>query len=117
MMMDEIDAARLFRQARGFVDEGLPLHAVQIYRRLVASFPSDALPPTELARLYAEMGQAHAAVDLLSRTAAKLPGNPDILFELGNALAQAGRHEAAASVYERLRGERRPEVHLRLGLT
>ncbi len=114
--MNEIQLARLIDQARGFVADEKPLHASQLYLRLISSEPGFTLPYIELASLYAETGMHRASVRLLRRAAEAMPDEPDIIFHLANTLVKNEEYDAALTFYKKLADRKLPQVHFNMGI-
>ncbi len=114
MNMNEIQIARLLDQARSYVQEEKYLHAIQIYRRLTLSEPEFVLAYRELASVYAEMGQPQAAIGLLQRAEAVLPGNSEVIFLLGMRHLQLEQFDRALSYFKRLAAQKLPQVHFQM---
>jgi tetratricopeptide (TPR) repeat protein len=116
MTMNELQIARLLDQARSFVREEKPLHAMQVYRRLLAAAPDCVPAYRELSSLYGEMGRDAAAIGLLRRAELVLPGNEEVVFLLGMRHLQAEDFDRAITCFKRIAGRKLPQVHFQLAV-
>ncbi|MEK6649649.1 MAG: tetratricopeptide repeat protein [Bacteroidota bacterium] len=112
--MDELTLHGAFQRARGFAAEGKWLHAIQVYRTILAELPASDDAVVELGSAYAALGQLQAAESLLLDRASTSDRPEPFLFVLGTILFRAGRVADAHRHFIRvLRVERRLDRHVR----
>ena len=115
--MDELKLHGAFQRARGFAAEGKWLHAIQVYRTILAEVPGSDDAVVELASAYAAFGRMEAAEGLLLEQAAASERPEPFLFVLGSILFKAGRVTEAHRHFVRvLRVERQLDRHVRARL-
>ena len=115
--MDELTLHGAFQRARGFAAEGKWLHAVQVYRTILAEEPASDDAVVELGSAYAALGQLEAAESLLLDRASTTERPEPLLFILGTILFRAGRVADAHRHFVRvMRVEQQLDRHVRARL-
>lgn len=114
--MNEHRVSQLLDEARYFEDHRMWLHAVQVYQRLIHSFPGELDYRIRLGTVYLEMGNLQAAELVLLQALRHEANNPDILYSLGIACYQSGDLDRALFYMQQLAGKKLPKVHYSLGL-
>ncbi len=115
--MTELTLQGWLRQAEAYVAEGKPLHAVQLYRRLLNEVPTFTEAAFELSYLYLEAGQADAAESVLLRTLDAAPAErTEVIFMLGNLYLRTARYPQALERYGELSELDLPQVHFNSAL-
>lgn len=92
------------------------LHAVQVYQRLIDTFPERLDLRIRLGNVYLEMGNLQAAEVILLQALRHDAHNPDILYSLGIACYQSDDLDRALFYMQQLAGQKLPKVHYSLGL-
>jgi tetratricopeptide (TPR) repeat protein len=116
MKLSDVQRSAMLDQARALVREKKQLHAVQLYLRLISMEPGVISPYTELASLYAEIGEFDAGAEILRKAERKFPGTTEIVFQLARNYVRAGRFDPALTCLKKFEGRKMPEVHYNLGL-
>ena len=106
----------LLEMARTFIEEEKPLHALQLYVRLMDAAPAFEEPYVSISRIYAEWGQFPQAEEVLLKGYRRNPGNPSFVLLLGDLCARAQRFERAIEWYTRLTRKPYPHAHFHLAL-
>lgn len=114
--MNENQLTNLLDQARYLVEQGKALHAVQIYRRILAAEPTCLEPSLELSSLFLESGNPECAEEILQRAYERSGQKSEIIFLLGNLQLRLGRYDKAITYYKMLDGKKIPEVHYNMGI-
>lgn len=114
--MNEIQISQLLDQARAYVNEGKYLHAEQLYHRLIREEPQLMEIYTELASVYAENGKVGAGIHILEKALHRFPAHEQLLFMLGSFHLQAGNHDKAIGLLQKLYGKGLPHVHFSAGI-
>ncbi|HEY4612473.1 MAG TPA: tetratricopeptide repeat protein [Bacteroidota bacterium] len=104
-MIDEPTLAAMLERARGFVNDGKHLHAVQLYRRITELMPSLEVGWIELAETYAELKQLDAAERALLEARQHTRDRYEITFLLGNLNLKRQQYDEALSYYKALLAE------------
>ena len=116
MKLTQTEQIELLDQARKLVREKKYLHAVQIYVRLIDSVPSSIHPYSELASVFAELGQYDAGIGVLRNAERLFPDSMDIVIQLARLYMRSGSFDKALSCFKRYDGQKIPDVHFNLGL-
>jgi len=116
MKFNEVRQKALLDQARTLAREKKYLHAVQFYLRMIATEPSYVHPYSELASLYAELGQIDAGIALLRKAEAHSPDATEIIFQLARYYLRSEQYHRALTYFKKLDGKKMPEVHYNLGI-
>lgn len=107
---------RIMDQARGFLDDGKPLHAIQMYRRILQEHPHHSAAYVRLATLYGDLERHGAAERLLRRGVRSLPRHQDLIIALADALLAQGKYTQATHWYARARTAGQVRTHYCLAL-
>jgi len=116
MSLNDTQIARLLDSARALVEEDKHLHAMQLYHRLIAVDPGFVPAYTELASLYAEVGQFSAVIRLLDRAREYVRDETEIVFLLGSYHLRMERYDTALSYFKQLAEKKLPRVHFNMGI-
>ncbi len=114
--MNEVQLMNMLDQARRYVDLGKDLHAIQIYRRIIAADPGCLEALLELSSIYVESGHTQCAEELLRQAHKQSERKSNIIFRLGNLQLRRRNFEKAIAYYKMLDGEKLPEVHFNMGI-
>lgn len=114
--MNDHRIAKLLDDARYYEDHRMWLHAVQVYERLIHEFPAEWNYRVRLGNVYLEMGNHHAAEQVLLHALRYDRENPEVLYTLGLAAYQAADFERALYYLQQLAARNIPKVHYSLGL-
>jgi tetratricopeptide (TPR) repeat protein len=88
-------------QAYQLDQQGRLAEAVESYRRLLASEPSNSDALHLMGVAMARMGRSREALEAIASAASLQPDNPSIHANLGNALSELGRHDEAVACFDR----------------
>lgn len=116
MPLNEIQISRLLDTARKFAEQEKHLHAAQYFLRLMQLEPQFLPAYLELASLYADMDYPDAAIGILQRAENNFPGDPEVLFRLGDYYLRDGRYRLALKTFTRLEDEKSAHVHYKMGV-
>jgi tetratricopeptide (TPR) repeat protein len=75
--------------------------AYGLAEKALKALPDDPHAADTLGWIYFKKGLYHSALSLLAQSAAKLPGEPEILFHLGMALSMIGNRDDARHALQR----------------
>ncbi|MFA6232600.1 MAG: tetratricopeptide repeat protein [Bacteroidota bacterium] len=114
--MNDHRISQLLDEARYYEDHRMWLHAIQIYQRLIDETPAEWNYRVRLGTIYLEMGNLHAAEQILLQALHFDAQNPDVLYALGIACYQSGDQDRALFYLEQLAGKKIAKVHYSLGL-
>ncbi len=114
--MTTIERNEMLDRARRYVEEGKPLHASQLYRRLIRSIPELDEPVLQLAGLALAGRNPDEAIRLLREGAARCGDTTRCRMMLADLTLQRGDHGAAVESLAPLISGRNPQVHYRLAL-
>jgi len=89
-MIDEPTLAGWLEEARSYVDEQKPLHAIQLYRRIIESSPTTEEGWIGLFRIYCHQHQYDTAERLLLDSLEYLEDKNEVVFLLGVLHLQTG---------------------------
>jgi len=106
----------MLEQARGYLEDGKPLHAMQMYHRLLREDPHRSTAYVRLAALYGEMELHRAAERLLRQGVRSAPRNGELFLSLADVLLAQGRYTQAAHWYGRARIAGQVRTHYCLAL-
>jgi tetratricopeptide (TPR) repeat protein len=95
------DAQALMVLAREHESAGRIEAAAEVYKRIIAAWPTVAEPRRRLGILYARDGRLDAAIGLIAEAQRLAPDDPGYLNDLGHAYRTARRGDAAAEAYRR----------------
>jgi tetratricopeptide (TPR) repeat protein len=116
MKMNKFQLASILDQARSLVEEKKPLHAAQLYLRLIYNESSFLVAYIELSALYAELGQFSAALAILKKADQRNPNNVEIIFLLGNLHLRVDAYDKALGYFKLLVDKKFPQVHFNMGM-
>ena len=108
--------AQVLDQARSFLEDGKPLHAMQLYHRLLQDDPHRSPIYVQLATLYGEMELHGPAERLLRHAVRSAPRDADVMLSLADVLLAQGRYGQAAHWYGRARIPGQVRTHYCLAL-
>jgi tetratricopeptide (TPR) repeat protein len=111
---DHLD--RMLEQAGSYLEDGKPLHAMQLYHRILRDDPRRSLTYVRLAALYCEMELHGQAERLLREGVRSTPRNPELFLSLADVLLSQGRYTQAAHWYGRARIPGQVRTHYCLAL-
>ncbi len=74
---------------------------LDFYTEMVRVAPSSAAAHGNLAHAHYNLGKLDEAIKEMETASSLVPGNPDIVFELGTYYFKAARYEEAASAFEK----------------
>ena len=112
----EAVASHLAAVGQTLLAQGQPAEAVQTLQAAVDRIPHDLLVQTELGWALWELGQARAAVAVLTGVLAIDRGNPDALRARGEILADLGDARDALRDLDRVEQHDRPSTRAARGL-
>lgn len=95
------DARSLMALARDHHRAGRVGAAVEVYKRIIETWPAAAEPRRRLGILYARDGRLDAAIELFAAAQRLAPDNPVHLTDLGHAYLAVRRPDAAEEAYRR----------------
>lgn len=101
-MIDEPTLTGWLKRARSYVDERKPLHAIQLYRKIIESSPASKDGWIELFRLYCHQQRYDAAERLLLDSLEYLEDKNEVVFLLGVLHLQTGDALQALTYFRRL---------------
>ena len=104
----------LIDEAVGFLGEDKPLHAMQIFRRVIARDPECSDAYLKLAEIYIGLRNYDAAEELLKEALERIPGEYKLVYALGSLYFNLGEMERALPLLRKLSSWRNPSVHLAL---
>jgi tetratricopeptide (TPR) repeat protein len=116
MLMNEIQIAHILDEARKFAEEHKYLHSSQLYERLIFLVPEFLLPYIELASLHAGNGNPRWSIRTLERAERLFPGNPELIFKLGDYHLRVEEYKEALSYFSRIQ-DKIAHVHYKMGVT
>lgn len=121
--MDEPTLYGLLERARSYVDDGKSLHAIQVYRQLIASAPGLTEPWVELFKIYCQLQRFDTAEKLLLESLDFVTERKEVIFLLGVLYLQTHDHHRALTYFRQLQtnekilnSEFQSRVHFNLGL-
>lgn len=122
-MMEEPTLFGLLEQARSYVENGKSLHAIQVYRQLIADAPGLTEPWVELFKIYCQLQRFDTAEKLLLESLSFVPEKKEVMFLLGVLHLQTHDHHRALTYFRQLQTndavldtEFQSRVHFNLGL-
>lgn len=104
----------LIDEAVGFLGEDKPLHAMQIFRRIIARDPECSDAYLKLAEIYIGLRNYDAAEELLKEALERMPDEYKLVYALGSLYFNLGEMERALPLLRKLSSWRNPSVHLAL---
>ncbi len=116
MISKELQIAFLFDQARMYREEEKSLHAMQLYRRVLALDPLSLRCYLDLSSVYTEMLSYSPAINLLERALTLLPGAEELIYTLGECYLRLTRYDEALTWFRKIEAKKIPYVHYNLGL-
>ncbi|MBP1692028.1 MAG: repeat protein, partial [Bacteroidetes bacterium] len=102
--------------ARRYLGEGKPLHAGQVYRRVLKAEPALQEPYLSLSSIYWEAGQEEEAERILRQGVSMCAENVDCRLMLGDQLLERGDFGGALECYAPLLSKKLPQVHVRIAV-
>ncbi len=114
--MNELQLHTLLDSGRQYLEEGKVLHAVQLFRRVLAADPDLVEAMLQLARVYGELGRRDLAADLLRGGHERNPANPVFMLMMGEMCLDAADYVAAEECFRKLSDRRLPLAHFGLGV-
>jgi len=109
--MDEYGAKAMLDCARRLVEEGKPLHAAQLYHRLLAALPGLDEPYVSLARIYHEWHRDAEAEAVLKQGIRRSVDAERCATLLAERYLERGAYEEVLVCLGPLRAKRRSAVH------
>ncbi len=100
--MDEPTLHGLLEQARSYSEDGKILHAIQVYRQLIADSPSLTDSWIELFRIYCRLEKYDAGENLLLDSLNYVEEKKEIIFLLGVLHLQTQNHHRALTYFQQL---------------
>ena len=116
MKLNELQLAARLDEARSWIEDGKPLHAIQAYLRLITAQPKFLTAYIELSSLYVDMGRFDAAVKVLLRAKCNFPDGQEVTYLLGNVHMGAEEYDKALNYFKKLVDMKLPRVHFNMGV-